>query len=76
LKEIGKVLKSDLAMDILLLSDGTKNTTEISKILKKSIATISTYANRLKKMNLIRMISNDKLKRNLEGIKINFDFLK
>jgi len=74
LKEIGQVIKSDIALNILLLSDGTKTTTEISKILKKSVATISTYTARLKKLDLIRVLSNNKLKRNIKGVKFNLDF--
>ena len=72
-KEIGKVLKSSIALDILLLSDGDMNTSEISRKLGKSVATISTYTNRLKKMNLIRVLSNGKLKRNIKGLKINLE---
>jgi len=55
------------------LSDGTKNTTDIAKELQKSVPTISMYANKLKKLNLIRLLDNHKLKRNIKGIKINFD---
>ena len=73
LKNIGQVLKSDIASEIILLSDGTRNTTEISKHLNKSVATISMYANRLKKMNLIRLLPNGNLKRNIKGVKVNFE---
>jgi len=72
-KNIGQVLKSDIALEILLLADGSKNTSEISRELGKSIATISTYANRLKKMNLIRVLAEGKIKRNIKGLKINFE---
>jgi len=72
-KNIGQVLKSDIALEILLLADGSKNTSEISRELKKSVATISTYANRLKKMNLIRVLPNGKIKRNIKGLKVNFE---
>ncbi len=73
IKEISQVLKSDIGLEIMLLSDGTKNTTSISKILKKSVPTISTYANKLKSFGFIRLLKNGNLKRNLQGIKINFD---
>lgn len=73
IKSIGNVLRSDIAMKILLLSDGTKNTTNISKILKKSVPTISTYTNKLKKLGLVRVLEDRKLKRNIRGIKINFE---
>ena len=72
-KNIGQVLKSDIALNILLLADGSKNTSEISRELKKSVATISTYANRLKRMNLIRVLPNGKIKRNIKGLKVNFE---
>jgi len=71
-RRFGKILKSQIALDILLLADGTKNTTEISKKLGKSIATISTYTNRLKKLGFIKLV-NGKIKRTLRGIKINFE---
>jgi predicted transcriptional regulator len=71
-RKFGQILKSNIALEILLMADGTKTTTEISKILKKSVATISTYTNRLKKMNLIRL-KDEKIKRNLKGIKLNFE---
>jgi hypothetical protein len=73
LKNMGGILRSDIAIKILLLSDGTKNTTDIAKDLQKSVPTISMYANKLKKLNLIRVLENHKLKRNIKGIKINFD---
>jgi hypothetical protein len=72
-KNIGKVLKSQIALDILILADGSKSTTEISKEINKSVATISTYANRLKRMNLIRVLENGNLKRNIKGVKVNFE---
>ena len=34
---------------------------------------VSTYANRLKKMNLIRVLPNGKIKRNIKGLKVNFE---
>ena len=67
------VFVSDIALEILLLADGSKNTSEISRELGKSIATISTYANRLKKMNLIRVLEDGKIKRNIKGLKVNFE---
>jgi Mn-dependent DtxR family transcriptional regulator len=66
-------LKSQIALEILLLADGSKSTTEISKVTKKSVATISTYTNRLKRMNLIRVLENGHLKRNIKGVKVNFE---
>jgi len=73
IKKISKFLKSDIALDILLKSDGSKNTTQISREMNKSIATISTYTNSLKKAGLIRVLQNGNLKRNLKGVKINFE---
>jgi len=73
LRKIGGLLKSKISLEIILLSDGSLNTSQISKKIGKSIATISTYANRLKKMGIIRVIKDGKLKRNLRGIKVNFD---
>jgi hypothetical protein len=72
-KSIGQILKSNIALEILLLADGSRNTTQISRQIGKSVATISTYASRLKKSNFIRLLPNGKLKRNIKGIKINLD---
>ena len=57
----------------MLLADGTKSPTEISKHLGKSIATISMYTNRLRKSDLIRTLSNGRLRRNIKGVKINLE---
>lgn len=72
---IGSTLKSKIALKILILADGTKNTTDISKILKKSIATISMYTNKLKKENLIETSPEGKIKRKIKGLKINLEAL-
>lgn len=72
-RSIGAVLKSKIALEILLKSDGSKNTSQISKEIGKSVATISTYANRLKKMGLLRVLPNGNLKRNIKGVKINLE---
>lgn len=72
-KNIGQVLKSELALEILLLSDGTRTISEISRELNKSVANISMYANKLRKMNLIRTLDNGKVKRNIKGVKVNFE---
>ncbi|MEK6858360.1 MAG: helix-turn-helix domain-containing protein [Nanoarchaeota archaeon] len=72
-QEMGSILKSTIALDILLKADGTRTTTDIAKELNKSIATISTYANDLKKMKLIRVLPEGKLKRNIKGVKINLE---
>lgn len=72
-KEIGSILKSTIALEILLKADGTRTTTDIAKELNKSSATISTYTTDLKKMNLIRILPEGKLKRNIKGVKINLE---
>ena len=72
-KSMGQVLKSNIALEILLLANGTRNTSQISKELAKSVPTISTYTNKLKKLNLIRTLPDGKLKRNIKGVKINFE---
>lgn len=72
-KNVGKVLKSTIALEILLKADGTRNTTKISKELGKSIATISTYVNRLKRLNLIRVLEDGTLKRKVKGFKVNLE---
>ena len=72
-KNMGSILKSNIALEILLKADGSKNTSQISKEIGKSVATISTYANRLKKMNLLRVLANGNLKRNIKGVKINLE---
>jgi len=42
-KNMGKVLKSDIALEILLLADGSKNTSEISRELKKMVDIIQDF---------------------------------
>ena len=72
---IGSTLKSKIALRILMLADGTKNTTDISKVLKKSVATISMYTHKLKADNLIETLENGKIKRKIKGLKINLETL-
>jgi len=72
-KSIGSVLKSNIALDILLRADGTRNTTKISKELSKSIATTSMYVGKLKKLGLVRVLPNGNIKRNVKGFKINLE---
>ena len=72
-KKIGSVLKSHIALEILLSADGVLNTSQIAKKLGKSVATISTYSSRLRKLGLIRILPNGKLKRNIKGVKINLE---
>ena len=57
----------------MLLADGTKSTTDISKNLNKSIATISMYMNKLRKLDLVRTLPDGKLRRNIKGVKINLE---
>ena len=72
-KHKGSVLKSKIALDILLQANGTKNTSEIAKELGKSVAAISIYVGKLKKQNLIRTLKGGNLKRNIKGFKINLE---
>ena len=73
LKDFGNVLRSDIALKIMLLADGTKSPTEISKHLGKPKATIRRYTNRLRKLDLIRTLSDGSLRRNIKGVKINLE---
>tara|TARA_Y100000034_G_scaffold136858_1_gene216435 strand:+ start:2158 stop:3399 length:1242 start_codon:yes stop_codon:yes gene_type:complete len=72
-KQLGSVLKSSIALDILLNADGSKNLSEVSKEIGKSAQTISSYINKLKKMDLLRVLPNGKLKRNIKGVKVNLE---
>lgn len=72
-EKFGHILLSKIFLDILVLSDGTKNTTEIAKQLKKSVPTISAYSAKLKKLGYLRAEKGGNLKRNLKGVRINFD---
>lgn len=72
-RNIGSVLKSTIALEILLRADGTRNTTKIAKELSKSVPTISTYVNHLKRTGLIRVLPNGNLRRTIKGVKINFE---
>ncbi|MCK5149798.1 ArsR family transcriptional regulator [Candidatus Pacearchaeota archaeon] len=71
--KFGHILKSKISLNLLILANGTKNTSQIARELKKSVATISTYSAKLKKMGLLRTNSEGKLQRNLKGIKLNFE---
>ncbi len=71
--KVDYVLKSKIFLDIILLADGTKSTGQIAKHLKKSVATVSSYSSKLKKMGFIRIDKDGKLKRNVKGVKINFE---
>ncbi len=73
IKEMGKVLKSDISLKIIYLANGNNTVTDISKKLGKSVATISMYISKLKKMKAVRVTSGGKIRRNLKGIKINFE---
>ena len=72
-RNIGSVLKSTIALEIILRADGTRNTTKISKELSKSIATISTYVNRLKRLGLVRILPDGNIRRTIKGVKINLE---
>lgn len=62
---MGLILKSTISLAILLKADGTRTTTDVAKELSKSIATIGTYANDLKRLKFIRVLPEGKLKRNI-----------
>jgi Mn-dependent DtxR family transcriptional regulator len=47
----------------------------MAKEMGKSISTISAYTSKLKKLGYIRFIEGGKIKRNLKGMKINFEDL-
>jgi len=74
IKKIGEFLKSNIALEILLLSNGNMTVTQIAKALSKSVATISIYAKKLRKSGFIKTSSDGKIKRTIKGIKINFEF--
>ena len=74
MKKIGKFLKSNISLDILLLANGDMSVTQISKLLGKSVATISMYVKRLKKSGFIKTSSEGKLNRTIKGIKLSFEF--
>lgn len=73
LHKLGGVLRSKIAVDILLQSDGKKNLSKIAKILKKSIPTLSTYVKKLKALNLVKVQEDGTLKRTFKGFKANFE---
>ena len=70
---MGKILKSNIALQILILADGTKNTSQIATETGKSITTISTYITQLKKDNIVTTLHKGKIKRTIKGAKINFE---
>lgn len=72
-RSMGSVLKSTIALEILIRADGTRNTTKIAKEISKSVPTISTYVHKLKEKGLIRVLSNGNLRRTVKGVKINFE---
>ena len=71
--EIGNILRSKISFDILLLADGSRTISEMARELKKSVPTISSYATKLKNLKFIKIDSNGNIKRNIKGIKINFE---
>lgn len=71
--DLGKILKSKIYLDIILLADGTKNTTEIAKRLKKQVSNISVYINQLKNLGFVKIISGGKVKRSFKGVNMNFE---
>ena len=70
--DLGKILKSKIYLEIILLADGTKNTTEIAKRLKKQVSNISVYINQLKNMGFVRIVDG-KVKRAFKGVNMNFE---
>ncbi|MEK6860675.1 MAG: ArsR family transcriptional regulator [Nanoarchaeota archaeon] len=70
--DLGKILKSKIYLEIILLADGTKNTTEIAKRLKKQVSNISVYINQLKNMGFVRIVDG-KVKRSFKGVNMNFE---
>jgi DNA-binding transcriptional ArsR family regulator len=73
LYQLGGVLRSKIAVDILLQSDGKKNLSKIAKILKKSIPTLSTYVKKLKELKLVSVQEDGTIKRTFKGFKTNFE---
>ncbi len=73
LLKIGAVLRSKIALDLLLEADGQKSISKIAKSLKKSIPTISTYIKKLKELNLLEILPNGNPRRLFKGFKANLD---
>lgn len=71
--DLGKILKSKIYLDILLLSDGTKNTTEIAKRLQKQVSNVSVYIHQLKSMGFVKIINGGKVKRSFKAVNMNFE---
>ncbi len=74
LMQIGSVLRSKIALNIILKADGTRTISKIAKELDKSIPTISTYIKKLKSAELIAVYDSNKIKRTIKGFKANFEF--
>jgi len=70
---LGKLMKSDITLEIMLLADGTRTLSELAKKLNKQISNISAYVNQLKKEGLLSNDGNGKIKRSIKGIKLNFE---
>jgi len=73
LLSIGGILRSKIALDILIKADGKKSMSKIAKEMKKSIPTISTYVKKLKKIGLVAILENGNLKRTIKGFKVNLE---
>jgi DNA-binding transcriptional ArsR family regulator len=73
LLKFGSILRSEIAVDILLEADGKKNLSKIARNLKKSIPTISTYVKKLRALKLIRIQDDGTLKRTIKGFKANLE---
>lgn len=67
---IGRVLKNHLLLNILLLADGSRNTTAIAKQLGKHIANVSAAISELKRIGLVTN-GDGHIRRTQQAIAIN-----
>ncbi len=58
--ELGQIIKSELSLNILLLSDGNNSIKDIAKKIKKSISTVSQYLKDLKNKGFVIINSEGK----------------
>ncbi|MDD5163232.1 MAG: winged helix-turn-helix domain-containing protein [Candidatus ainarchaeum sp.] len=70
--QLGAVLKSNNAMRILVLANGTRTISQIAKEINMQLSNTSQYIARLRKLGLVA-VRDKKVFRSARGIKINFE---
>ena len=68
----GGLLKSQVALKVLMLADGSLTSSELAKKLNKHASNVSAIISRLKKEGLVEADEKGRLKRTINRLNINF----